>query len=123
LGISGTGVDCNHIEDLVSRINRAAKLANSTASTTKESFRYALSSLGPRQSELRVARDIDVSAPLVEVIELFANRVEAESGGAFFVAAHSAIREKPVGPALIILGDVSVQGNIKTSPPPARPTS
>ena len=39
--------------------------------------------------------------------------VEAELGVAFFVAAYSALRKAPVSPALLILGDLSVQGNIK----------
>jgi len=32
---------------------------------------------------------------------------------AFFVACYSAIRKAPVSPALLVLGDMSVQGNIK----------
>jgi predicted ATP-dependent Lon-type protease len=47
------------------------------------------------------------------VIDLLANRVEAELGVAFFVACYSALRKAPVSPALLILGDMSVQGNIK----------
>lgn len=49
----------------------------------------------------------------VEVIDLIGNRVEAEVGVAFFVAAYSALRKIPVSPALLVLGDMSVQGNIK----------
>jgi ATP-dependent Lon protease len=41
------------------------------------------------------------------------NRLEAEIGVAFFVAAYSAFRKAPVSPALLVLGDMSVQGNIK----------
>ncbi len=60
-----------------------------------------------------MARDLDVSDIHVEVIDLLANRVEAELGVAFFVACYSALRKTPVSPALLILGDMSVQGNIK----------
>src|ERR1700761_7379897 len=49
----------------------------------------------------------------VEVIDLLGNRVEAEIGIAFFVAAYSVLRKAPVSPALLVLGDMSVQGNIK----------
>ncbi len=49
----------------------------------------------------------------VEVIDLLGNRVEAELGVAFFVASYSALRKAPVSPALLVLGDMSVQGNIK----------
>jgi ATP-dependent Lon protease len=34
-------------------------------------------------------------------------------GVAFFVAAYSALRKAAVAPALLVLGDMSVQGNIK----------
>ena len=49
----------------------------------------------------------------VEVVDLLANRVEAELGVAFFVACYSALRKTPASPALLILGDMSVQGTIK----------
>jgi ATP-dependent Lon protease len=60
-----------------------------------------------------VARDLDISDLHVEIIDLLGNKVEAELGVSFFVAAYSAIRRAPVSPALLILGDMSVQGNIK----------
>jgi ATP-dependent Lon protease len=39
--------------------------------------------------------------------------VSAEIGVAFFVAAYSALRRSPAQPGLLILGDMSIQGNIK----------
>jgi ATP-dependent Lon protease len=36
-----------------------------------------------------------------------------EVGVAFFVACYSALRKTPAGPALLVLGDMSIQGNIK----------
>lgn len=44
------------------------------------------------------------------IIDLLADCVEAEFGGAFFVATYSALRKAPISPALLILGDLSVQG-------------
>ena len=69
-----------------------------------------------------IARDLDNSDVHVEVIDLLANRVEAEVGVAFFIACYSAFRKAPVSPALLVLGDMSIQGNIKplrslTEPP------
>ncbi|MEA4951276.1 Lon protease [bioreactor metagenome] len=49
----------------------------------------------------------------VEVIDLLANRIECEAGVAFLVALVSALRKAPVAPGLVILGDLSIQGNIK----------
>jgi ATP-dependent Lon protease len=79
----------------------------------KESVQRAFSFLQAKKTELGVARDLDVSDIHVEVIDLLANRVEAELGVAFCVAAYSCLRKVPVSPALLILGDLSVQGNIK----------
>ncbi len=50
-----------------------------------------------------IARDVDNSDIHVEVIDLLANRVEAEVGVAFFVACYSAFRKAPVTPALCAL--------------------
>ncbi len=55
----------------------------------------------------------DTSDFHVEVIDLLGNKVEAEIGVAFFVAAYSALRKAPPQPALLVLGDLSIQGNIK----------
>ncbi len=53
----------------------------------------------------------------VEVIDLLANRIECEAGVAFLVALVSALRKAPVAPGLVILGDLSIQGNIKPHTP------
>ena len=66
----------------------------------KESVRRAFSYLQAKKSDLGIARDFDTADLHVEVIDLLANRVEAELGVAFLVA-------------LLVLGDMSVQGNIK----------
>ena len=79
----------------------------------KESVQRAFSFMQAKKTDLGIARDLDVSDLHVEVIDLLANRVEAEVGVAFFVACYSALRKAPVSPALLILGDLSVQGNIK----------
>jgi ATP-dependent Lon protease len=62
---------------------------------------------------LGVAREVDTSDFHVEAIDLLGNQVEAEVGVAFLVAAYSSIRKTSPQPALVILGDLSIQGNIK----------
>ncbi len=66
-----------------------------------------------RKSELTIGRELDASDFHVEVIDLLNNRVEGEIGLAFFVAAFSALKKAAPTAALLILGDLSVQGNIK----------
>ena len=89
------------------------KLAGGVAGAMKESIQRAFSYLQANKGELGIARELDTSDFHVEVIDLLGNRVEAEIGVAFFVAAYSALRKAPVAPALLVLGDMSVQGNIK----------
>ena len=66
-----------------------------------------------KKSEMGIARELDVSDQHVEVIDLLNNRVEGEIGLAFFVAAISALKKAPSMAALLVTGDLSVQGNIK----------
>jgi ATP-dependent Lon protease len=89
------------------------KLAGGVAGSMKESIQRAFSHIQSRKSELGIARDFDTSDLHVEVIDLLGNKVEAEVGVAFFVAAYSALRKAPTAAALLVLGDMSVQGNIK----------
>ena len=48
-----------------------------------------------------------------DVLNSIENVTGSKVGVAFFVACYSALRKAPVAPALLILGDMSVQGNIK----------
>ena len=89
------------------------KMAGGISGAMKESLQRAFSYVQAKKTELGIARDLDTSDLHVEAIDLLANRVEAELGVAFFVACYSALRKAPVTPALLVLGDMSVQGNIK----------
>ena len=89
------------------------KMAGGVSGSMKESIQRAFSYVQSKKTELGIARELDTSDIHVEVIDLLANRVEAEIGVAFFVACYSALRRAPVSPALLVLGDMSIQGNIK----------
>jgi ATP-dependent Lon protease len=89
------------------------KMAGGLSGAMKESVQRAFSYLQGKKSELGIARDLDTSDLHVEAIDLLGNHVEAEVGVAFFIACYSAMRRGPVSPALLVLGDMSVQGNIK----------
>jgi ATP-dependent Lon protease len=65
----------------------------------------------PSKVEFGMGRDIDTSDFHVESIDLLNNGVEAEV--AFSAAAFSALRSTPVTAATLVLGDMSIQGNIK----------
>ena len=113
-GVTSDGmVGLYRLEVSVSSGTGKLKMAGGLSGTMKESVQRAFSYVLAKKAELGIAPDLETSDMHVEVIDLLGNRVEAEIGVAFFVAAYSALRKVPVSPALLVLGDMSVQGNIK----------
>jgi ATP-dependent Lon protease len=113
-GVTSDGtVGLFRVEVSVSSGTGKVKMAGGLSGAMKESVQRAFSYLQAKKSDLGIARDLDTSDIHVEVIDLLANRVEAEVGVAFFVACYSAFRKAPVSPGLLVLGDMSIQGNIK----------
>ena len=49
----------------------------------------------------------------VEAVDLLANRQYCEIGMSLMAAIFSAAKKTPVKPAMVVLGDLSIQGNIK----------
>lgn len=112
--VSGDGtVGMYRVEINMSAGTGKLKPAGGVAGTMKESINRAFSYLLANKSALGVAREVDTSDFHVEVIDLLGNKVEAELGVAFFVAAYSILRKAPPQPGLLVLGDMSVQGNVK----------
>ncbi len=113
-GVASDGtVGLFRVEVSVSSGTGKLKAAGGISGTVRESVNRAFSYRLSHKSDLGVARDLDTSDLHVEVIDLLGNRLEAELGSAFFVACISALRKAPTMPALLVLGDMSVQGNIK----------
>jgi ATP-dependent Lon protease len=114
-GITADGtVGLYRIEVSVSAGTGKVKAAGGVSGLVKESVQRAFAYMQAHKNELGVGRDLDTSDLHVEVIDLLANRVETEIGVGFFAAALSALRSTPLVPALMVLGDMSVQGNIKS---------
>lgn len=113
-GVTADGtVGLYRVEVSVSNGTGKLKLAGGISGALKESVHRGFSYLLTHKSELGISKDLDTSDLHVEVIDLLNNRVEAELGVGFFLACYSALRRVPVSPALLVLGDMSVQGNIK----------
>jgi ATP-dependent Lon protease len=89
------------------------RTAGGVSGLTKESINRAFSYMLAKKGELGIGRELDVSDLHVEVIDLMNNRVEGEIGLGFFIAGLSALKKAPPVAAIVVLGDVSVQGNIK----------
>ena len=113
-GVTGEGtVGLYRLEVSVSSGTGKLRSAGGISGAMREAVHRAFSYLQAKKQELGVGRELDTADLHVEAVDLLANRVEAEVGVAFFVAALSALRKAPVSPALVVLGDMSVQGNIK----------
>jgi len=72
-----------------------------------------LDTLHSNKVRLGIAQDFDTTDFHVEAIDLPQNRVTCECGVALVVAVLSALKRVPVQSALVNLGDLSIQGNIK----------
>ena len=79
----------------------------------RESVQRAFGYLQSNQTAFGVASTLDSSDLHVEIVDLLGNRADAEIGVAFFIAAYSILRRSAPLPALLVLGDLSIQGNIK----------
>jgi len=113
-GVTADGtVGLYRVEVSISAGGGKLKLAGGVAGAMKESVQRAWSFLLAKKGDLGIGREVDNSDFHLEVIDLLNNRVEAELGVAFFIACYSALRKTPVSPALLVLGDMSVQGNVK----------
>ena len=112
--VSGDGtVGLFRIEVNTSSGTGKLKAAGRLSGATKESIHRAFSYLQSRKTDFAIGREVETTDFHVEAIDLLTNRVEAEMGVGFFVAAFSAIRKASVTAATLVLGDMSIQGNIK----------
>jgi ATP-dependent Lon protease len=89
------------------------KMAGGIDGLMKDSVQRAFGYLQSNKVRLGVARDFETTDFHVEAIDLLQNRVACECGVALVVAILSALKRLPVQAALVILGDLSIQGNIK----------
>jgi ATP-dependent Lon protease len=81
--------------------------------TLKESLQRAFSYLQVNQDKMGLTTSIAQKDLMVEAVELTGGRVEAGCGIPFFIAMMSAIHDRPVDASMVILGDLTIQGNIK----------
>jgi len=89
------------------------KMAGGAAGATKESFSRAFSYLQSNKTPLGIARDCDTNDFHVECIDLLGNQTDGDIGVAFLVACYSTLKKTSALAGLIVLGDLSIQGNIK----------
>jgi ATP-dependent Lon protease len=89
------------------------KIAGGVDGSMKESIQRAYAYMMGQKVKLGVGHQIDTTDFHVEAIDLLSNHVPCESGMALVVAVYSAIKKGSVLAGLVVLGDISIQGNIK----------
>jgi ATP-dependent Lon protease len=90
------------------------KIAGGIEGPMKESIQRAFAYLMGQKVKMGVGNQMDTTDFHVEAIDLLNNRVPCEAGVALVVAVYSAVKRHSVLPGLLILGDLSIQGNIKS---------
>ncbi|GAG22473.1 unnamed protein product, partial [marine sediment metagenome] len=80
----------------------------------KESIQRAFAYLQGHKVEWGLAKALDTIDFHVEAVDLLGSAKGCEAGIAFIVALASAVKKTPVLHGLIILGDLSIMGTIKT---------
>ena len=89
------------------------KIAGGVDGLMRESINRAFAYLMGQKVKMGVGQQVDVTDFHVEAIDLLSNHVPCEAGIALVVAVYSALKRLPVQAGLVILGDLSIQGNIK----------
>lgn len=89
------------------------KIAGGVEGVMKESLQRAFAYLNGQKAKMGVGQQFDTTDFHVEAIDLLSNHVPCEAGIALVVAIYSALKRQSVLAGLVILGDLSIQGNIK----------
>lgn len=90
------------------------KIAGGIGGNMKESIQRAFAYLSGQKVRMGIAQKVDTTDFHIEAIDLLGNHVVCDAGIALVVAVYSAIKKKSVLAGLVILGDLSIQGNIKS---------
>lgn len=108
----GDTVALHRIE--VSRMGGTGKLriTGSPDRAMKESILTAFDYIRANKVRLGIERDLDSYDYHVQIVDLMQSKEGSQGGVAFFVALYSLLREKPVQAGLVILGEMTIQGNI-----------
>lgn len=89
------------------------KVAGGIDGTMRESIQRAFAYMQGHKVDMGIAQSFDATDFHVEAIDLLTNRVPCDAGMGLVVAIYSALKKHSSLPALLILGDLSIQGNIK----------
>ena len=89
------------------------KIAGGAEGSMKESIQRAFAYIQGQKGKMGIAQAVDTTDFHVEAIDLLSNHVPCDAGIALVVAVFSAVKRHSAVAGLLILGDLSIQGNIK----------
>lgn len=90
------------------------RIAGGVDGPMKESIQRAFAYMMGQKVKMGIGQPLDSTDFHVEAIDLLSNHVPCEAGIALVVAIYSAVKRQSVLAGLVILGDLSIQGNIKS---------
>ena len=89
------------------------RVTGSVDSAMKKSLQRAFAYIQGHKVPMGIAQAFDITDFHVEAVDLLTNHISCDAGVALVVAIYSALKKHPVTSSLLILGDLSIQGNIK----------
>jgi len=78
----------------------------------KDSILTAFDYIKANKTRLGIERDVDSYDFHVQIVDLMHSKEGSQGGVAFFVALYSLLRDRPVQASLVVLGEMTIQGNI-----------
>lgn len=108
----GDKVALHRIE--VSRMPGSGKLTitGTRERSMKESIKTAFHYIKANKNQLGIDRDVESYDFHVQVVDLMSHKEGSEAGVAFFVALYSLLKNQSVLSGLVMLGEMTIQGNI-----------
>jgi len=89
------------------------KITGGIDTTMKESLQRAFAYIQGNKVDMGIAQNFVSTDFHIEAIDLLENHISCNAGVALVVAVYSALKKHSAVPGLLILGDLSIQGNIK----------
>ncbi len=98
----------------VSRMSGSGRLriTGNVDRAMRDSIVTAYDHLKANKTRLGIERDLDSYDFHVQTVDLIPGQAGAPGGAALFVAIYSLLRDKAVQPGLVVLGEMTIQGNI-----------
>lgn len=98
----------------ISRMSGSGKLrvTGNPDRAMKESILTAFDYIKANKTRLGIERDVDSYDFHVQIVDLMHSKEGSQGGVAFFISLYSLLRERPVQAGLVVLGEMTIQGNV-----------